>query len=97
MTHCKDEQVEQHGREVHRLRPAPEIEVRRLESVRRAREAQRRDERVRGYGRHAARRYQRREGDLAGYDGEQQDGRKNEHDRHRVPRLSIAVHASDPV
>lgn len=69
----------------------------RLESVRRARQAQRGDERVRGYGRHAAGRYERREGDLARYDGEQQDGRKDEHDRHRVFRLSVAVDAADPV
>ena len=71
--------------------------MRRLERVRRAREAQQGDQRVRCYGRHAARRYERREGDLARYDGEEQDGRKGEHDRHRVPRLSIVVDAADPV
>ena len=70
--------------------------MRRLERVRRARQAQRCDERVCRYGRHAARRYERREGDLAGYDGEQQNGCKDEHDRHCVLGLSIAVHASDP-
>ena len=65
--------------------------------MRRAYEAQRGDERVCCYGRHAACRYERREGDLTRYDGEQQDGCKDEHDRHRVPRLSIVVDASDPV
>jgi hypothetical protein len=96
-THGKDEQVEQHGREVHGLRPSSEIVIRRLERVRRARQAQPGDERVGRYGRHAAGRYERRERDLARYDREQQHGRKDEHDRHRVLRLSIAVHAADPV
>ncbi len=70
--------------------------MRRLESVRRACETQRSDDRVCRYGRHAACRYERREGDLAGYDGAQQNGRKDEHDRHCVSRLSVVIDASDP-
>ena len=65
--------------------------------MRRTRQAQRGDERVRRYGRHAAGRDERRERDLARYDREQQHGGKDEHDRYRVPRLPIPVHAPDPV
>jgi len=38
-THRKDEPVEEHGREVHRSRPASEVKMRRLEGVRGEREA----------------------------------------------------------
>ena len=68
-----------------------------LERVRGARQAQQCDEPVSRNGRHAACRYERREGDLARYDAAQQHRCKGEHDRHRVPGLAVAVDASDPV
>ena len=71
--------------------------MRSLERVRSAGQAQQRNEPVSRDGRHAACRYERREGDLARYDGAQQHRCKGEHDRHRVPGLSVAVDASDPV
>ena len=95
-THGKNEPVEEHRREVHRPRPAPEMEVRRLEGVRRLREAQQRDEAVRRDGRHAARRHQRGERDLAREDRAQQRRCEHEHDRDRVPRLSVRRDAPDP-
>lgn len=95
-THRKDEPIEEHGREVHWPRPASEVKVRRLEGVRGEREAQERDEPVGRDGRHASSRYERRERDLARQDGAQKHGGKDEHDRHRVPRLPVRVHLSYP-
>ena len=70
--------------------------MRGLEGVRGLREAQKHDEAVRRDGRHAAGRYERRERDLARQDDAQQHRGKDEHDRHRVPGLSVPVHASYP-
>lgn len=71
--------------------------MRSLERVRSARQAQQCDEPISRDGRYTACRYKRREGDLARYNGAQQHRCKGEHDRHRVPGLSVAVDASDPV
>jgi hypothetical protein len=95
-THRKDEPVKEHGRKVHRPRPMSEVKMRGRKGVRGPREAQKRNETVRRDGRHAAGRYERRERDLARQDRAQQHRRKHEHDRHRVPGLSVAVHASHP-
>ena len=70
--------------------------MRQLERVRSERKPQQPDKLISRDGRHATCRYERREGDLARYDREQQNRRKDEHDRHRVPGLSMAVDASDP-
>lgn len=95
-THRKDEPVEQHSRDIHRFCPASEVKMRFLKGAWGPREAQQRDEPVRRDGRHAARRDERREGDLARQDGAQQHSRKDEHDRHRVLGLSVRADASYP-
>jgi hypothetical protein len=63
-SHHTDKRVEQHSAEVHRLCEACEVEMGCLESVLGHRGTEKRDETIRGDGWHAARRYERREGDL---------------------------------
>ena len=70
--------------------------MRQLERVRNERKPQQPGHPISRNSRHATCRYERRDRDLARYDGGQQNRSKDEHDRHRVPGLLMAVDASYP-